>query len=56
MPSKEWHSCGTDCWKGGLEAGGTEAQAFTQQVEEGRLLTGEQTKEGRLITSDLLTE
>lgn len=54
--SKECDSYGTDCWKGGLGAGGTEPQAFTQQVEERRLLSGEQEKEGIWITSDLLTK
>lgn len=48
MTSKEWDFYGTDCWKGGLGAGGPEfSQAFTQQVSEGRLLSGEQAKEGR---------
>lgn len=46
VPSKECDSYGTDCWKGDLGAGGTEPQVFTQQVEEGRLLSGEQEKEG----------
>lgn len=50
VPSKECDSSGTDCWKRGLGAGGTEPQAFTQLVEEGRLLSGEEAIEGRWIT------
>ena len=46
VPSKEGDSYGTDCWKGGLEAGGTEPQDFTQLVEQGRLLSGEHAEEG----------
>lgn len=46
MPSKEGDSSGTDCWKGGLGAGGTDRQDFTQLAEEGKLLGGERT-EGR---------
>ena len=46
VPSKESNSSGTDCWKGGLGAGGTEPQDFIQLVEAGRLLSGKQQEEG----------
>lgn len=55
MPSKEDDSSETDCWKGGLGAGGTELQDFTQLVEEGRLLSGEQAEE-EWTASVLLTK